>query len=425
MIKMASYQISLDDASSKLTTFWTPFGRYRYLRMPFGVSLAPEEFESNLQERLADLEGVEVIRDDILVMGFRDTEEEADSNHDENLIKLLETARKVNLRLNSKKMKLGQREVNIMGHMVSKDGLKPDAEKIRAVEDMPRPTSKQEVLSLLGFVNYLSRFLPKPADVVRALRDLTIKNAKFTWAEQHDTAFMQVWQLVVNHPVLRYYDCNEEVTIQCDASEKGLGATLLQKGQPVAFASKSLSPTECRYAQIENECLLIVFACHRFSQYISRREKITVESDHKPLQSIFQKSVLAALCRLQRMLLRLQRYNLEVNYKPGTQMYIADHLSRAFIPGQGEQDEEFQVFALEVESLSPCDSLTMSSERLAQLGKATEQDPVLQTLKTTVLIGWPELRSQVKNQDLEKKEAKKGPEMSTIISFTTIVKNIC
>ena len=64
------YQISLDDASSKVTTFWTPFGRYRYLRMPFGVSLAPEEFESNLQERLPDLEGVEVIRDDILVMGF-------------------------------------------------------------------------------------------------------------------------------------------------------------------------------------------------------------------------------------------------------------------------------------------------------------------------------------------------------------------
>ena len=292
-------------------------------------------------------------------------------------------------------MKLGQRELNFMGHIVSKDGLKPDAEKIRVVEDMPRPTSKQEVLSLLGFVNYLSRFLPKLADVVRALRDLTIKNAKFTWAEQHDTAFMQFWQLVVNHPVLRYYDCNEEVTIQCDASEKGLGATLLQKGQPVAFASKSLSPTECRYAQIEKECLLIVFACHRFSQYISRREKITVESDHKPLQSIFQKSVLAALCRLQRMLLRLQRYNLEVNYKPGTQMYIADHLSRAFIPGQGEQDEEFRVFALEVESLSPCDSLTMSSERLAQLEKATEQDPVLQTLKTTVLIGWPELRSEV------------------------------
>ena len=206
---------------------------------------------------------------------------------------------------------------------------------------------------------------------------------------------MQVKQLLVNHPVLRYYDCNEEVTIQCDTSEKGLGATLLQKGKPVAVASKSLSPTECRYAQIEKECLSTVFVCHRFSQYISRREKITMESDHKPLQSIFQKSVLAAPCRLQRMLRRLQRYNLEVNYKPGTQMYIADHLSRAFLPDRGEQDEEFQVFALEVESLNPCDSLTVSSERLAQLQKATEQDPVFQTLKTTVLIGWPEQRSEV------------------------------
>ena len=144
------YQISVDDASSKLATFWTPFGRYRYRRMPFGVSLAPEEFESNLQERLADLKGVEVIRDDILVMGFGDTEEEADRNHDENLIKLLERARKVNLRITSKKMKLRQREVKFMGHMVSKDGLIPDPEKIRAVEDMPRPTSNQEVLILPG-----------------------------------------------------------------------------------------------------------------------------------------------------------------------------------------------------------------------------------------------------------------------------------
>ena len=126
----------------------------------------------------------------------------------------------------------------------------------------------------------------------------------------------------------------------------------------------------------------------------SRREKITIESDHKPLQAIFKKSVLAAPCRLQRMLLRLQRYNLDVQYKPGPQMYIADHLSRAYLPNQEEQDEEFQVFVLEVEAFNPFVSLTVSSERLAQLQKATEQDPVLKTLKTTVLVGWPEQRSE-------------------------------
>ena len=187
---------------------------------------------------------------------------------------------------------------------------------------------------------------------------------------------------------------NEEVTLQCDASERGLGAVLLQNGQPVAFASRTLTETEQRYAQIEKECLSITFGAHKFSQYISRREKVTVETDHKPLESIFRKSLLDAPSRLQRMLLRLQRYNLEVGYKPGPQIFIADHLSRASIRETGPQDEEFQVFAVEVEGMGPLNSVKISSERLAQLQKATEQDPIMQTLKTTILVGWPEHREQ-------------------------------
>ena len=148
--------------------------------MPFGVSLTPEEFESDLQEKLADLKGVEIIRDDILVMGFGKTQEQAVRNHDENLVKITERARKVNLRLNSKKMKLKKPEVKFMGHIVSKDGLKPDPEKVKAVEQMPQPTCKQEVLSLFGFVNYLSKFLPRLAEAAQPLRDLTTKDAKFT-----------------------------------------------------------------------------------------------------------------------------------------------------------------------------------------------------------------------------------------------------
>ena len=174
------YQISLDETSSKLTTFWTPLGRYRYLRMPFGVSLATEEFKWSLQEKLGDLEGVAVIRDDIIVIGFGETREQAVHNYDENLLKLLERARKVSLRLNSRKMELKKSEVKFMGHIISKDGLKPDPAKVRAVEEMPKPTCKQQVLSLLGFVNYLSRFLPRLADVAQPLRDFTAKDAKFT-----------------------------------------------------------------------------------------------------------------------------------------------------------------------------------------------------------------------------------------------------
>lgn len=106
--------------------------------MPFGMNLAPEEFERNLEEKLDDLEGVAVIRDDI-IMSFGETQEQAVHNDDENLLKLLERARKVNLRLNSRKMELKKSEVKFMGHIISKDGLKPDPAKVKAVEEMPKP----------------------------------------------------------------------------------------------------------------------------------------------------------------------------------------------------------------------------------------------------------------------------------------------
>ena len=139
-----------------------------------------------------------------------------------------------------------------MGHVLTSDGLKPDPDKIKAVGDMPKPTTKQETQSLLGFVNYLSKFLQKLSEVTKPLRDLTVKNAPFMWFSQHDKYFNKVKQLVVNHPVLQYYNMKEEVTIQCDASEKGLGTVLLQNGQPVAFVSRTLMKTEQNNAQIEN-----------------------------------------------------------------------------------------------------------------------------------------------------------------------------
>lgn len=238
--------------------------------MPFGISVAPEEFECKLHEKLTGLEGVEILRDDLLVVGYGDTQKEANANHDENLRKLLDRAREVKLKLNNKMMNLKKPQVKFMGHVISKDGLKPDPDKVNTVENMPKPTCKKETLSLLGFINYLAKFLPRLSEVAQPLRNLTLTNAQFMWSEQHDKAFDEVKKLVAHHPVLKYYDINDEVTIQCEASERGLGATLLQNGQPVAFASQTLSAVEQRYAQIEKECLAIVFGCQKFSQYITR-----------------------------------------------------------------------------------------------------------------------------------------------------------
>ena len=333
-----------------------------------------------------------VLRDDILVVGNGETLDEANKNHDENLVRLLDSARQVNLCLNSSKLHLRKSEVRFMGHLITSKGLEPDLDKVKAVEEMPEPTTKQELKSLLGFVNYLSKFLPKLSEVAQPLRDLTAKEAKFIWSTQHAKSFKEIRELVVEHPDLKYYDPSEEATIQCDVREVGLGAALMQNGQPVAFASRTLSRTERQYAQIEKECLAIVFACDKFSQYIAGRDKTTVESDHKPLEFIFQKSVLSAPCRLQRMLLRLQRYNIAVQYKPGPQMYVAAHLSRASLVSSEKSQDNFQVFAMELESMNPLASVKVSPERLTQIQTSTAHDPVLQVLKTTVLTGWPESR---------------------------------
>uniref|UniRef100_A0A803JCG3 Gypsy retrotransposon integrase-like protein 1 n=1 Tax=Xenopus tropicalis TaxID=8364 RepID=A0A803JCG3_XENTR len=158
--------------------------------------------------------------------------------------------------------------VPYMGHLLTAEGLRPDPDKVKAILEMPNPENVQAVQRMLGFVNYLSKFLPHLSDVCEPLRRLTDKDSVWVWQSSHDKSMEQIKKLVTAQPVLRYYDVNEEVTVQCDASEKGLGATLMQQGQPVAFASRTLSPTEQRYAQIEKECLAIVFGCQKFDQYL-------------------------------------------------------------------------------------------------------------------------------------------------------------
>ena len=185
------------------------------------------------------------------------------------------------------------------------------------------PTDVQGVQRLIGVVTYLSKFLPQLSTVCEPLRRLTDSQAVFDWLPQHEEAFIKIKELITQAPVLRYFDVNKEVTIECDSSDVGLGAVLTQDGCPVAYASRALTPTERNYAQIEKECLAIVFAAERFEHYILGKDIVEVLSDHKPLMSIFTKPILTSPKRLQRM----QKYPLKVVYKPGPQMFISDTLS--------------------------------------------------------------------------------------------------
>ena len=190
--------------------------------------------------------------------------------------------------------------------------------------------------------------------------------------------------MVTNTPILRYYSLRDEVTIQCDASQTGLGAALLQNGQPVANSSRVLTSTETHYAQIEKELLAIVFACQHYDAFIYGRERVLVETDHKPLVLIMQKPLYQAPSRLQRMLLKLQRYNIKLTYKQGKHMYVADTLSCTYL-----QDTNCSKFVHSLESTDHTLSLSLTAARLQQVKHASRDDPVLQQLQQTIRSRWP------------------------------------
>ncbi|XP_023816251.1 uncharacterized protein LOC111948290 [Oryzias latipes] len=381
-VKSGFWHVKLEEESSYLTTFSTPFGRYRWLRMPMGISTAPEIFQRKLTQALENLPGLYIIADDILITSQGVTQEAAERDHDDKLRLFLNRCRQKNIKLNAEKLKLRQKEVAYIGHLLTADGLKIDPGKVRAINEMPQPADVKAVQRLLGMVNYLAKFCPHLSDQCEVLRKLTHKDCEWSWNKQHEDAFIKLKGTITNAPVLKYYSPEEELTVQCDASDTGLGAALMQNGKPIAFASRALTQTERGYAQIEKEFLALVFSMEKFHQFTYGR-KVTVQSDHKPLENIVKKPLLSAPKRLQRMMLRIQKYDVDVVYVPGKDMLLADTLSRAYLP---EHSSCGSVEA-EIETVNMVLHLPISEQSLNAIRVATEQDATLQTLQQTISKG--------------------------------------
>ena len=277
----AFLQIHLTHEASLLTTFNSHRGRLRFLRMPFGAKMSQDMFQLRMDAILEQCPGVIGIHDDMVIFGV-DQED-----HDANLINLLNVCQKEGLVLNSKKLELRRERVIFFGAEYSTQGIHPDPKKVQGITEMTAPKDKQQLRSFLGMVNYMGTFIPNLSHHTEPLRAMLKKDNVFHWEDQQTRSFQQVKTLIAikaNTTPLRYYDRNLPVTVQADASLRGLGACLIQKhkgkDQPIAFASKSLTDAETRYANIEWELLAIVFACQRLSTYLLGRSFIA-ESDHK------------------------------------------------------------------------------------------------------------------------------------------------
>ena len=389
-MKDSYWQVCLDDESSYLCTFHTPWGRKRFLRMPFGISSASEVLQKRNEAAFFGINGAHIIADDLIIAAKDDKE------HDRILHEVMQRAREKNIRFNQKKLQFKTSQVAYMGNVISATGLQPCPKKVEAICNMPLPTDKKALQRLLGMIRYLAQFIPNESSLTAPLRSLLKKDSHWHWSHEHSKAVQQIKEAIARPTMLHFFDVTKPVLIQTDASQSGLGSCILQEGCPIAFASRALTSAEENYSQIEKELLAICFSCAKFHQYVYGR-KVEMHTDHRPLETIFKKPLANAAPRLQRMLLQLQRYDLIVNYVPGKLMYIADTLSRAYVEGDptcgAAEDIEVMVHQL-------LDSLPMTQARRQQFRDSISNDPTMRRLQKTVSEGWPKSRKSA-HSDLQ------------------------
>ncbi len=314
------WQIGIREQDRYKTSFRTPQGLYQWKVMPFGLTNAPAVFASTMQQVFRDMIGkfVLVYLDDILVYS------KSPEEHEKHLALVLERLQQHKFYAQLHKCHFALPEVEFLGHMVSKDGIRVDPRKVKIVQDWPVPGTVSQLRSFLGLANYFRRFIDKFSETARPLHALTGKDVTWRWSLTCQLAFEELKRKLTEAPVLRAPDFNLPFEVIADASDFTLGAVLLQEGRPVAYESRKLTPAEINYVTGEKELLAVVHALTVWRCYLDG-SRFTIHSDHEPLSYLKSKSSL--LPRQVRWSQFLERFDYDWRYKPGSQN-VADSLSR-------------------------------------------------------------------------------------------------
>ena len=283
-----------------------------------GTVVAQDIFQSKLDSIFIGMEGVTGIADDMVIAGRDEME------HNRNFLAFMEKCMNNNLTLNSEKIQFRQSQVSFYGHCWSKHRISRDPKKIQALNHMEFPPDKETMRSFLGMINYLKRY---SAHLTAPLSALTHQAADYRPGKVHFENFNPLKLDISNMKALPYFDVNAETTLQTDASKKGLRACLIQKGKVIYYASRALTKTEQNYKNLEQEALGTIWGMEKF-HYLLYGKEFTLETDQKPLVSIYKKHMIDISPRVQRLIVRSFPYlPYKVVYKKGTDIPVADALS--------------------------------------------------------------------------------------------------
>ena len=328
-MRHAYEQLHLDIESRKFVTINTHRGLFTYTRMPYGVSSAPSIFQRVIDAMFQGIPNVLCYLDDILITGS------SDEQHMDILDKVLDKLSEAGIHLKQSKCELMKHSVVFLGHKVDSQGVHPAGATLDAIRDARPPTNLTELRSFIGMVNHYARFIRGLSGKLIHLHMLLRKDIKWFWGTNQQQTFVEIKNILSSPPLVVHYDPCKPLMLTTDASEYGVVAVLshtMEDGtdRPVACFSRTLSPTEKNYSQLDKEGLSIIYGLTKCPQFVYGRH-VTIVTDHKPLITLFgeHKPVSQMVSpRIQRWALTLSFDNYTIHYCPGLQIPQADALSR-------------------------------------------------------------------------------------------------
>lgn len=340
-LKGAYHQIEMSDNARSITTINTPIGLLRWTCLPYGIKTASAIFQRAIEYTLGiDCPRTVIYQDDICIGA--DNPEKLRMKVDEVLNTLFEAG----LQINKDKCIMEASELSFLGYKISSSGVKPDNRLVQKVLDVKTPVNKKELSSFIGLVNFYGRFISGFSDKIHPLLQLRKDKEEFNWTATHQKAFEGLKRDLSSEPVIQIYNPNKELTLETDASEQAISGVLTQDGHPVLYLSRTLSPAESHYSNIEREALAIVWATHRARHFLLGRN-FKIISDHRPLEFLFscEKGLpKVTSARLLRWALHMSAFSYQINYAKGETIPHVDALSRLKFSSSDEFNPEKDQF---------------------------------------------------------------------------------